>query len=349
MSRAKRGVLLLISVVLAVAVWGAVHYRTRILDRFRRADPKLASAAATTNVYSWDEAVAKVKAERNETPGGDSALEVPAELKHYTDRHWFLATQIAEISKYNIHTCQDFADLADMIQRGEVVAVPAVTDSYVLMGVGDKADDGEFTQSDTRYESIQTVAKSFAGRSYNLDDPSDRQALKVNMLRSARPETLKILEELATAYHQQFDRPLPVSSLIRPEEYQRALRRVNRNAVLIDTPPHSTGLAFDIDYRYMGIAEQNFLMAELARMKNAGRIEAIRERSANYHVFVFMNGVRPSDDLITASLEDAVESGQETHHASSPPAKARKQPNKARKHPLKASRKSRRPTRKTRR
>jgi hypothetical protein len=26
---------------------------------------------------------------------------------------------------------------------------------------------------------------------------------------------------------------------------------VNRNAVLIDTPPHSTGLAFDIDYRYM--------------------------------------------------------------------------------------------------
>ena len=64
--------------------------------------------------------------------------------------------------------------------------------------------------------------------------------------------------------------------------------RVNRNATLIDTPPHSTGLAFDIDYRYMGPAEQNFVMSELARMKDAGRIEVLRERNANYHVFVFI-------------------------------------------------------------
>ena len=159
------------------------------------------------------------------------------------------------------------------------------------------------------------LAQNFGGRSYNLDNPADRTALKANMLSSLRPAALKVLEEVAAAYHNQFGRPLPVSSLVRPEQYQRALRRVNRNAVLIEAPPHSTGLAFDIDYRYMSAAEQNFVMAELARLKNSGRIEAIRERNANYHVFAFLNGTRPSDDQITASLDEAVPPGHEANHA----------------------------------
>jgi hypothetical protein len=85
--------------------------------------------------------------------------------------------------------------------------------------------------------------------------------------------------------------------------------------VLIETPPHSTGLAFDIDYRYMSAAEQAFVMGELARLKNAGRIEAIRERNANYHVFAFMDGTRPSDELIADKLDEAMPPGQEAHHA----------------------------------
>jgi hypothetical protein len=308
-------------------------------------------------------------------------------------------------------------DLAAMIERGELVAVPSVTDTYVLFGVGAKADDGVFTtyqddhsielynevqlsdayrqfddkranlqseiaslkvqsgrlkkrdrtkqnelqkqitarqqeltsidedkalldqfygQPDSRqklfrdYESLQALAKNFAGRSYNLEDSSDRQAMKVNMLRSLRPEALKILEEVASAYHQQFDRPLPVSSLVRPEQYQHALNRVNRNAVLIDTPPHSTGLAFDIDYRYMSGAEQTFVMAQLARLKNEGRIEVIRERNANYHVFAFVNGTRPNDELITAALDKASVPVDEAHHARSKPANVKSKSQKNR-------------------
>jgi hypothetical protein len=98
------------------------------------------------------------------------------------------------------------------------------------------------------------------------------------------------------------------------------LNRVNRNAVLIETPPHSTGLAFDIDYRYMSGAEQAFVMAELALMKSAGRIEAIRERNANYHVFAFIDGARPNDELISASLDEAMPQGRDAHH---PQAKAK--------------------------
>jgi hypothetical protein len=168
------------------------------------------------------------------------------------------------------------------------------------------------------------LAKNFNGRSYNLDDPSDRLALKMNMLSAVRPQAFKIMEEVAAAYHRQFDRPLPVSSLVRPEQYQHRLRRFNRNAVTIDSPPHSTGLAFDIDYRYMSVAEQNFVMAELARIKNSGRIEVIRERNANYHVFAFLNGNRPADDLIAASLEKAGAPPVEENHKSAEPASVKK-------------------------
>ena len=251
--------------------------------------------------------------------GGGAGVTTPSELKHYSERYWFLATQIADVAKHNVQSCQDYFDLAAMIQRGEMVSVPGVTETYVLYGVGQRVNDEVFTPAENSgadYTALQSLAKNLGGRSYNLDDPADREALKGYMLSSLRPAALKILEEVASAYHRQFNRPLPVSSLVRPEQYQQSLRRVNRNAVLIETPPHSTGLAFDIDYRYMSGAEQAFVMAELARLKNEGRIEAIRERNANYHVFAFMDGTRPSDDLIASKLDEAVPPGTTTHHAS---------------------------------
>src|SRR6185369_2718706 len=162
-------------------------------------------------------------------------------------------------------------------------------------------------------------------------NPADRQSMKISLLRALRPQAVKVLEEIAEKYHASFGRRLPVSSLVRPEQYQHALRKVNRNAVLIDTTPHSTGLAFDIDYRYMSSAEQSFLMIELARLEDVGRIEVLRERTANYHVFVFMNGTRPSDELIAASLNEAGAPPKEANHVDTKPAKANKKPQKPKK------------------
>ena len=407
--------LLLISAATCVAVWAVIHFKGSKSNRPHES-AKNSISTNTTSPEAWAEAVEKVKADRVEQ--GNAPLVIPPELKHYSDRHWFLATQVAEIDKYNVQTCQDFLDLAATIQRGEMVAVPAVTDTYVLFGVGAKADDGVFTryeddhsielynetqlsdayrrldekrtslqseiaalktqsgslkkndrtkQSELQkqitarqqelkstdedkalldqsygepnsrqklfrdYESLQALAKNFGGRSYNIENSSDRQEMKVNMLRSLRPVALKIVEEVASAYHQQFDRPLPLSSLVRPEQYQHALNKVNRNAVMIDTPPHSTGLAFDIDYRYMGPAEQTFVMAQLARLKIAGRIEVIRERNANYHVFAFVNGTRPSDELITAALDKASVPVEQAQHATGKPAKVKSKSQKDRK------------------
>jgi hypothetical protein len=337
----KRIVLILFIVTtVSAGVWAFLHFA----GRQTRVDSARESSTAQEIADAWSQALEKVKADRTD-PALNTAIEIPPELRHYSERHWFLATQVAEIEKHNIPTCQDFVDLAAMIQRGEMVAVPAVTDTYVLYGVGEKADVDEFTRyEDNRniklysnfgpevrfsvrpasqnsiddFESLWTLAKNFAGRTYNLNDSSDRQAMKVQMLRSIRPQALKIIEEVASVYHHQFDRPLPVSSLVRPEQYQRELRRVNRNAVLIETPPHSTGLAFDIDYRYMRGAEQTFVMAELARLKKEGRIEVIRESNANYHVFAFVKGSRPSDDLISLSLEKARTPVQASNHVAQP-------------------------------
>jgi Family of unknown function (DUF5715) len=402
-------VLILASVVVGVGVWALFHYT----HKFRRVHPATEQPLALTRSEAdlWNTGVERVKEDRGQT--GQVGISVPPELKHYSDTHWFLATQIAEVKKHKLENVQDFLDVAAMIQRGDLVAVPAATENYILLGVGASADGGAFTryeddhtigiyneaqlrdeytrldasraniqkdiaalqsqmhalkraerkkqaelqkqitarQQDLKstedekalfdrsygepatrqklfedYQTLQTLAKNFHGRSYNLDDSSDRQAFKINLLRSLRPAALKILEEVAAAYHQKFDRPLPISSLVRPEEYQHALHRVNRNAVLIDTPPHSTGLAFDIDYRYMSGEEQNFLMNELAGIKDEGRIEVLRERTANYHVFAFINGTRPSDELIAASLDEAQANppAQEAHHVGKKPAEKAK-------------------------
>jgi hypothetical protein len=395
--------LLVLSLVTGAAVWAVLRYTAPKWHKTATGSP--------SNLRSvddlWAEGLEKVKADRGDT-GKNTAFEIPPELRHYEERRWFLATQVAEVHKQNVKSCQDYLELASMIQRGDLVSVPAATEDYILFGVAAKADDDAFNryeneqnvplydeaqlqnkyaqiesnraqlqneiaalkssagagkkqdrakqreaqkeitardeqikslaaekevldqsygQAESRqrlfaeYDSLQTLAKNFGGRSYDLNNANDRQALRVSLLRSMRPAALKVMEEIAANYHREYDRPLPVSSLVRPEQYQRVLRRVNRNATTIDTPPHSTGLAFDIDYRYMSAAEQMFVMKELARLKNQGRIEVLRERNANFHVFVFIDGTRPSDQLITASLEEVGPSPEEANHATTTPAK----------------------------
>ena len=342
--------LFLLCAATCAGVWALVRFTDLRQTRLIQSATNISGVTNMSTADAWARAAEKVKEPRAETGGA----ETPAELKHYSERYWFLATQVAEIEKYNVHTCPDFLDLATMIQRGELVSVPFVTDSYILFGIGQRADDAEFSRFEPDekdkalpgesyeppdpqkllrdYEALQALAKNFGGRAYDLNNPSDRQAFKINMLSSLRPEALRILEEVAAAYHRQFDRPLPVSSLIRPEQYQHALRRVNRNAVLIDSPPHSTGLAFDIDYRYMSGPEQTFVMTELAQLKKEGRIEVIRERNANYHVFAFINGIRPPDDLIAASLEKAGAPPPEEAHHAAPKAAKLKQKSKSKSH-----------------
>ncbi len=394
--KASTILVVLLSAAAGVAVWAALRFTApNFLQSITSTVTSPVASRSTTEW--WEQAIARVKEDRGEVAGA-APLEIPPELRHYEERRWFLATQVAEVRKHNLATSQDYLDLATKLKNGDLVGVPAVTDTYVLFGVGQIAKNDafarhendrnvelyneaqlreEFARLDTAranltteisnlnkqiaglnrrdktrrselqkqlatqqaqlgsdderkkrlhevygqpasrerlfrdYESLQTLAKDFRGRTFDLENPAHRQELKKTLLSSLRPQAFKLMEDIAAAYHRQFDRPLPVSSLVRPEQYQDSLRRVNRSATVIDTPPHSTGLAFDIDYRYMSNAEQNFVMTELARLKQAGRIEVLRERTANIHVFVFIDGTRPSNELVTASLEEIGPSSKE--------------------------------------
>jgi cell division protein FtsB len=212
-----------------------------------------------------------------------------------------------ELTSLNKRERSARARLQNQISEKEKT-LKAVRDSKELL-------DRSYGDADKRqqlfrdYESLESLAKSFSGNTYDIADARSRREMKVHMLSSLRPEAFKVLEEIAASYRQKFDRPLPVSSLVRPDEYQHALGKVNPNATRIETPPHSTGLAFDIYNRYMTAEEQSYVMDYLARLKDEGRIEVLRENRDHYHVFAFVDGVRPDEAFIRASLSTVSSSG----------------------------------------
>ena len=168
------------------------------------------------------------------------------------------------------------------------------------------------------YEELASVAREFGGRAYDLSDAAARKEFKVRLLSHVRPAALKVIEEVARAYREKFGRHLPVTSLVRTDEYQRRLSTVNANATLIETAPHTTGLAFDVYYRYMTADEQEFVMAELARLRDAGRVEALRERRDHYHVFAFLEGKPPDERLVRAELGGGEKSADEEKGTAAP-------------------------------
>lgn len=154
------------------------------------------------------------------------------------------------------------------------------------------------------YQQLSELARDFGGESYDLNESEGRRRLKVRLLSFIRPEARDVLTQIAQDYKQKFDRPLPVSSLMRPVQYQRQLAATNANAARGPSPPHSSGLAFDLYYRYMSADEQEYLMSLIARLKDDGRVEALRERRDHIHVYVFSTGQPPDEKLIARAIAD---------------------------------------------
>ena len=154
------------------------------------------------------------------------------------------------------------------------------------------------------YHVLADKAADFDGRSYDIRTPAGRAQFKARLLSFIRPEARDVILEIAKHYHDRFDRPLPITSLVRTERYQQLLGEVNPNATRIATPPHTTGLAFDVYDRYMTAAEQNELMRYVAELKDEGRVEALRENRDHIHIYAFADGRRPPEALIARSLDD---------------------------------------------
>jgi hypothetical protein len=144
----RRIVLFIVVVGIACgAIWGYTRYR----NARRNVSAPALNDVVSVDPDAWVKAIEKVKEDRGEAARGP--IEIPPELRHYSDRHWFLATQVAEVAKQNLPTSQDFVDLAEMIQRGEMLSVPPVTDTYVLFGVGAQANGDVFS----RYEDEENI------------------------------------------------------------------------------------------------------------------------------------------------------------------------------------------------
>lgn len=389
------------AILLTVAVFGGLFLqggkRPYGQPRENALMPSLQTVEAA-EIPAWEKGAKKVLEDRGEPVGKQAKIDVPHQLRHYSDNRRFLAVQVAAWRKHRFEAPHDYADLAGLIQKGELVEVKPVSDSYILYGVGSRATGEPFTVFDqssnksvalldqvglereyeriaesgaalkdeiaalreelralskkeragrktlqakiaakekalkketerkallaarygnaverTRlfdeYGKLESLAKDFSGLTYDLEDANARRQLKERMLRHLRPEALRVLESVADSYRQKFDRPLPLSSLVRPNEYQYELSKVNSNATRIAIPPHSTGLAFDIYNGNMTAEEQQHVMTELARLKDEARIEVLRENRDHFHVFAFIDGSRPDEKLIRESLGQTAGNG----------------------------------------
>ena len=106
-----------IVILIASTAWTIRYFRSH--KRLTQTPIQSATLVSSATITDWTAAVEKVKADRGESLGGGEPVTTPTELKHYSERYWFLATQIAEVAQHNIPTCHDYFDLASMLQRGE--------------------------------------------------------------------------------------------------------------------------------------------------------------------------------------------------------------------------------------
>src|SRR5207245_3339182 len=140
------------------------------------------------------------------------------------------------------------------------------------------------------YKAVTDMAYDFRGLSYDLNDPADRTRFQVRLLSFIRPEARDTLLKLAHDYHEQFGRRLPITSPVRTPRYPRRMVRNSPNAPGVDLAPPTPCMAFDISYKFMASDEQNFVMQEVAKLEDEGKVESLRERNNSFHIYTYANG-----------------------------------------------------------
>jgi hypothetical protein len=117
--------------------------------------------------------------------------------------------------------------------------------------------------------------------------------------RYCRPWTLKFVQDLADAYHQQFGDQIQVNSAVRTVVVQKKLRRHNRNAAPAEgeiASSHLAGVTVDLQRRGMSKAEIHWVENYLIPMKAAGLVEPEEERRQwVFHIMVSDRYTEPHD------------------------------------------------------
>ncbi len=109
--------------------------------------------------------------------------------------------------------------------------------------------------------------------------------------RYCRPWTARFLTDLARAHEAAFQRPLEVSSAVRPADYQRRLMETNGNAAPAQgniVSPHETGATIDIAKDGLSRDEIAWMRRQLAALQTEGKIDVEEEfQQACFHITVY--------------------------------------------------------------
>ena len=109
--------------------------------------------------------------------------------------------------------------------------------------------------------------------------------------RYCRPWTARFLTDLARAHEAVFQRPLEVSSAVRPADYQRRLMETNGNAAPAEgniVSPHETGATIDIAKDGLSRDEIAWMRRRLAALQAEGKIDVEEEfQQACFHITVY--------------------------------------------------------------
>lgn len=237
-----------------------------------------------------------------------AGLNVPKEL--FGDGVIKQKKKLAEMKAVGYRQPLDFGDLAEKRLNKELIEMPMAAKSYYL-SVGGSAGDGPFmsfafpnvrnelTPGNPKFNFLSTLAGNLAGQKYDLNNPNDRKQIRVRLLRMFNKRAKPILLELAEHYYAKYNRPLRVTSLTRSMDYQIGLNATNANSFKVRDenalPPHTSGCAFDLARKHMTAEEQNYVMAKLAEMENANKLDALIEYGENacWHVFIYSDGLPP--------------------------------------------------------
>jgi hypothetical protein len=222
-----------------------------------------------------------------ETP---SALESPREIDRPTVNLFSAdASSVPRLGRYVLRGSRD-----SLVRQNER------SDADALERIEDDAD-----LADRISRGVLVPVPESQALSVNGNLPPDR--------RYCRPWTASFLTDLSRAHHDQFQKPLIVSSAVRTVEYQRHLMRRNHNAAAAEgdiVSPHLTGATIDIAKSGLSRRELAWMRQQLLTVQNQGLIDVEEEfRQACFHITVYKEYApdQPLRQPISTSTKVAIE------------------------------------------
>lgn len=149
MTSPPRRVILLYAVMIAALGALVAHLAARRWPGVETEEPPPPMVDAP-RLKTWMEMARKVEEPRGAPVGRAAKVTIPTELRHYSDRKRFLAIQVAATREQEFETPHDYAELARMIARDQLVEIKPMGDEYLLYGVAGLANGDPFTHYDPK-------------------------------------------------------------------------------------------------------------------------------------------------------------------------------------------------------